>query len=173
MNSWRTERTGWRDQAISQRHGHWGFNCPCVDLDFVVAEFNHGLPVALIEYKERHARPPDIGHPTYQALKALADGYKGGALPFLIATYCRENWWFRVLPINAPAKAAYSQYGGAVFTEQQFVRSLHLMRKKALSAKDELAIAQLNDVLPSQAESPPRRDFGFPPCPQPRQRCLA
>jgi hypothetical protein len=32
------------------------FNCPAVDLDFVMAEHNHGLPVALIEYKERHAK---------------------------------------------------------------------------------------------------------------------
>jgi hypothetical protein len=151
MLTWRTERTGWRCEDISQRHGMWGFNCPCVDLDFVVAEYNHGLPVALIEYKEKHAKPPDIGHPTYQALRALADGYKDGPLPFLIVTYCRLEWWFVVRPMNPPAVAHYKHCAGERLCEQRFVRSLHLLRKNTLSANDEAAIAQLNT---STAEAP-------------------
>ena len=152
MNTWRTERTGWRCEAISARHGMWGFNCPCVDLDFVVAEYNHGLPVALIEYKEKHARPPDRGHPTYQALKALADGYAAGPLPFMIVTYCNKAWWFEVTPMNSAAVAHYRHCSGERLSEQRFVRSLHLLRKKTLTDSDEEAIAQLNTATEGGVE---------------------
>jgi hypothetical protein len=128
----------------------WGFNCPCVDLDFVVAEYNHGLPVALIEYKDKHARAPDTGHPTYQALRALADGYGCGPLPFFIATYCSDLWWFRVLPMNEAAQRHYAHCVGERLSEQRFVRSLHLLRKSVLSNADMDAIAQLNDTTEGQ-----------------------
>ena len=47
----RQERTNWRDQELSARHRTWGFNCPAVDLDFLMVEYNIGKPVGLIEYK--------------------------------------------------------------------------------------------------------------------------
>lgn len=145
----RQERTGWRCQAISNRHRQWGYNCPAVDLDFVVAEYNHGKPVALVEYKDRHAKAPDIGHPTYCALCNLADGYSGGPLPFFIATYDPEDWWFRVLPINVKAIDHYRHLAkNEVLTEQRFVRSLYLLRKSVLDQNDELAISKLNDIVP-------------------------
>ena len=128
----------------------WGFNCPAVDLDFVMAEYNHGKPAALIEYKERHARIPDIGHPTYRALAALANGYQDGPLPFLIALYDAEEWWFRVLPVNEPARAHYSHCLEEALHEQRFVRSLYLLRKAVLDANDEAAIARLKTTLPAQ-----------------------
>ena len=146
MKTWRTERTGWRCQAISERHGAWGYNCPCVDLDFVVCEYNHGLPVALIEYKDKHAKPPDITHPTYKALKALADGYASGPLPFLIAVYCPDEWWFQVYPVNEAAKTFYA--GRTLLSEKRFVKSLYLMRCKTLNKNDIEVIEQLNDIQP-------------------------
>lgn len=133
------------------RHGAWGFNCPAVDLDFLVAEYNHGKPVALVEYKERRARPPVLSHPTYQALRDLADNYGPRPLPFFIATYCSEDWWFRVTPINDPAWAHYRHCADQPITEQRFVRSLHLLRKATLSMEDEAAIAQLSSRLPDLA----------------------
>ena len=45
------ERNGWRDEAISLRHRLWGWDCPCVDIDFLLIEFDKSLPVALVEYK--------------------------------------------------------------------------------------------------------------------------
>lgn len=153
MQAWsddgtRLERTGWRDQAISERHRAWGFNCPAVDLDFVMAEYNHGLPVALVEYKDRHARLPRLSDPTYRALSALADGYSGGALPFLVAFYDSSEWWFRVLPVNEPAHRHYRHVANEPITEQRFVRSLYLLRKAALTAEDERVIAALSRILP-------------------------
>ncbi len=148
MHEVRQERTGWRDAMISQRHRMWGYNCPAVDLDFLVAEYNYGKPVAIIEYKDKRAQQPDITHPTYKALVALADGYIGGPLPCLIATYCSERWWFRVSPLNEAARAHYGHLGDKVITEQRFVRGLYLLRKKSLDAEDEAAIAKLNLLLP-------------------------
>ena len=141
--SWRVERTGWRDSALSERHGHWGFNCPAVDLDFVMMEYNHGKPCALVEYKHRNAGPPNTAHATYRALIALADGYRDGPLPCFIALYDPETWSFRVIPLNEPARKHYAHCNGDWLTERRFVRSLHLLRKSRLSAEDELAIRAL------------------------------
>lgn len=146
MSTWRTERTGWRDAALSERHGHWGFNCPAVDLDFVMMEYNHGKPCALVEYKHKNARRADIGHATYRALVALADGYRDGPLPCFIAVYDPDAWTFRVIPLNERAVKHYAHCDGQTLSEQRFVKSLHLLRKSVLSKEDELAIAGLNDV---------------------------
>jgi len=140
----RHERTGWRCEAISRRHREWGWNCPAVDLDFVVAEYNHGQPVALVEYKDKHAQKPNLDHPTYNALTALADGYKKGAIPFFIATYCPENWWFIVSPVNDCAVKYYSHVAGKKISEQRFVKSLYLLRSKVLAACDIAVINKLN-----------------------------
>lgn len=144
MNTWRKERTGWRDSALSERHGMWGFNCTAVDLDFVMMEFNHGKPCALVEYKHKNARLPDPRHATYRALVALADGYKDGPLPCFVAIYDPDHWSFRVVPLNESAGKHYAHCLGDVLTEQRFVKSLHLLRKGVLSLADEEAISQLN-----------------------------
>lgn len=155
MQTWsvdgvRQERTGWRCQKISERHRVWGYNCPAVDLDFVVAEYNYGKPVALVEYKEQTAREPKLTHPTYKALSALADGYEAGPLPFIVAFYNPECWCFRVIPVNARAREYYAHVAGIDIPEQRFVRSLYLLRKDVLTAQDEAAIAGLNNILPAQ-----------------------
>ena len=150
MTCIRQERTGWRCQAISERHREWGFNCPAVDLDFLMAEYNYGKPVALIEYKDRRARLPDIRHATYRALAALANGYAEGALPFIVAFYDPDAWWFRVIPVNQAAIEHYRHCMDDVLSEQRFVKSLYLMRKRTLNALDEKIIGGLNTTLPEQ-----------------------
>ena len=150
MNNWRTERTGWRDEKLSERHGFWGFNCPAVDLDFLMLEYNHGKPCALIEYKERHCRAVNTDHASYRALKDFADGYMHRPLPCFVAMYDREKWWFTVTPLNDAARDHYAHCIGEHLTEQRFVRSLHLLRKSVLDAADELAIDQLNNDIPTQ-----------------------
>ena len=74
----REERTGWRDARISARHRLWGFNCPSVDLDFLLVEYHLGKPVGLVEYKHYQAQEPNVIHPTYRALIDLADHYQPG-----------------------------------------------------------------------------------------------
>lgn len=144
----RAERSSWRCQAISERHRHWGYNCPAVDLDFVVAEYNHGKPVALVEYKEKNWNPANTSNATYNALKALADGYVDGPIPFLIAVYDADEWWFVPYPMNEAACRHYRHCNGVAISEQRFVRSLYLLRSKVLSAEDEKAIASLSCVEP-------------------------
>ena len=147
MNTWRTERTGWRDAELSKRHGAWGFNCPAVDLDFLMLEYNHGLPCALIEYKHKNALVVDPGHATYRALIALADGYSSGPLPCFIARYNPDDWSFDVTPLNETARLHYAHCIGETLSEQRFVTSLHLLRKPVLEAQDRAAIAQLNGLV--------------------------
>lgn len=144
---WRVERTGWRDAELSKRHGSWGFNCPAVDLDFVMMEYNHGKPCALVEYKHMNARVADPKHATYRALVALADGYKDGPLPCLIARYNPECWSFIITPLNDAARSHYAHCIGITLTEQRFVRSLHLLRKVVLTDEDNRAIAALRGSL--------------------------
>lgn len=150
MISWRTERTGWRDSELSQRHGFWGFNCPAVDLDFVMMEYNHGKPCALVEYKHKNAKTPDINHATYRALIDLADDRASGPLPCFIAIYDPADWSFVVIPLNEKAKNHYAHCYGEKLNEQRFVRSLLLMRKAVLSDQDEAAISALNSSLVSE-----------------------
>lgn len=150
MQSWspdgvRQERTGWRDKKISERHREWGFDCPCVDLDFVVVEYNKGLPVGIVEYKHHQARMPSINHPTYRALKALMDGYNKGPLPFLLAFYWPDVWAFKVYPLNETAKGWFSD--GETLTEYDYVKRLYTMRRYTLS---ESLKGKLFKVLPSQ-----------------------
>ncbi len=136
---------GWRDQEISLRHREWGYNCPAVDLDFVVAEYNHAKPVAIVEYKHIAAELPSLdSDPTLKALVALADGYRARALPCLIAVYDPAHWSFRVFPLNAAAREHYAHVNGTVLTERRFVRSLYLLRKDVLTDEDTEAIGRLN-----------------------------
>lgn len=146
MKQWRAERTGWRDSSLSERHGMWGFNCPAVDLDFVMLEFNHGKPCAVVEYKHYMAAEVNHNHATYRGLVELAEN-RSGQLPCFVARYNPEDWSFVVTPLNEAARRHYGSRAGISLTEQRFVRSLHLLRKNVLSREDEEAIGQLNDEL--------------------------
>lgn len=141
------ERTGWRDESISQRHRIWGFNCPAVDLDFLVAEYHIGKPVGLIEYKHFMAQVPNVLHPTYRALTALADGYKDGGLPFLIAFYWPDIWAFRITPVNDYAKEHFSAEEN--LSELEYVKRLYRLRSLTLT---EYLVKRLRTELPPVEE---------------------
>lgn len=143
----RAERTGWRDEAISARHREWGFNCPAVDLDFFVAEYNLGKPVALIEYKHFRARPPVLEHATYRAIIDLANNHRRGPLPFVIAFYWPEVWAFKTTPVN---DAARRHFIDDIYSERDFVRVLYRMRRIVLSRELE---GKLNTAVPLEAVS--------------------
>lgn len=153
----RHERSGWRDKDISARHRLWGFNCPAVDLDFLVIEYHFAKPVALIEYKHMKHHEGDnvpLLHPTYRALMDLADNYsttypdgtvKRTPLPFLLVRYEKDPWWFRMKPINEAAITARNgDNGWSNWTELQFVRGLYNMRD--LKVHEQTDLAQLDDV---------------------------
>lgn len=136
----RAERTGWRDQKISERHRMWGFNCPAVDLDFLMVEYNLGKPVGVVEYKHSGAQQPNLLHPTYRAITELANL---ASLPFFIAFYHNEHWWFRITPVNKRAADVFTNNSN--LTEREFVTVLYKMR--SLVVENEVLV-RLNNVKP-------------------------
>jgi len=144
----RQERTGWRDQQISERHRHWGFNCPAVDLDFVMAEYNNAKPVALVEYKHFNAIGNiKLQHATFRTLKDLADGYENNGIPFFVAVYWPGSWAFRVVPVNEKAREIFPE-GYTDLTEREFVSALYYMRGKCLESEGNHVLEKLRDDKP-------------------------
>lgn len=131
-DSVKPETHGFRDESISRRHRLWGFNCPAVDIDFLMVEYNVGKPVALVEYKYYLAKRPDFAHATYRSLRLLADGYNEGPLPFFLSLYSRDDWSFRVIPVNDTAKQHFQD--GEHLSELEYVKRLYRMRRMVLAA---------------------------------------
>lgn len=123
MRDVRQERTGWRDEALSQRHRRWGWDCPAVDLDFLMLEYDHGKASAIVEYKNEHAAPQYASHPTYQALIDL--GNKAN-IPVIACRYSDDFSKWKVTPLNAKAQEILS--ARAEMTEQEYVRLLYKLR---------------------------------------------
>ena len=141
MNAVRQERTGWRDADLSARHRQWGWDCPAVDLDFLLVEYHVGKPVAMIEYKYHLSSTPlNLKHPTYRALIELCNIAQ---LPFLIAYYWKGIWAFRVVPANMIAAEKFQH--NELLTERQFVTRLYRMRRLVLAKEIEPI---LKDFLP-------------------------
>jgi hypothetical protein len=142
------ERSGWRDEKISRRHRRWGFNCPATDMDFLLLEFNHGVPVAVVDYKHFSKADPlaDLHDSAIAALSGLYDE-RGENLPFFVARYWPESWAFKALAMNDRARS-WLRNEWVAMTEKQWVTGLYRMRKAALDLRDQRYIAQLNDFMP-------------------------
>lgn len=123
----RQERTGWRDDSLSLRHRVWGYDCPGVDLDFPMLEFSTGQPVALIEYKARGARIPDLKSPTYAALRVLANN---SSIPFMVVFYDASTWVFRAIPANQRGVELLNH--SVVMSEREYVAWLYRLRRLTL-----------------------------------------
>ena len=95
------ERTYWRDSGLSERHRRWGWDCPAVDLDFLMLEYDKGKSVALIEYKNEFAPPQYASHPSYMAIIDLGNK---SCLPVFACRYASDFSWFKVVPLNSIAK---------------------------------------------------------------------
>ena len=119
----REERTGWRDQRISERHRRWGWDCPAVDLDFLMLEYDRGKAVALVEYKHEKALPQYPTHPSYRAMIDL--GNRAG-IPVFGVRYADDLSWWRVTPLNDLAKKWVS--GQVRMTEEEWITLLYKVR---------------------------------------------
>lgn len=119
----RQEKTGWRDQRISERHRRWGWDCPAVDVDFLMLEYDRGKAVAVVEYKNEHAKPQYRTHPTYQALIDL--GNRAG-VPVFGVRYADDWSWWRVTPLNDLAKKQVPKQ--TPMTEEEWVTLLYRVR---------------------------------------------
>lgn len=142
---------------LSERHMKmWGDDCPAVDMDFLLNEYNHGVPVAIVEYKHFRADLTRSHENNLRAIQHLYDEH-GAQLPLLVARYWPDTWAFKVKAWNAAARAAMGQLGLAdddwqPMSEQEFVRLLYRFRKDALTRQDDCYLRRLN------TEQPPRED---------------
>jgi len=136
----RQERTGWRDQRISERHRKWGSACAAVDVDFLLVEHNFGKPAALVEYKSHWAEIPNLKHANYRALMEVADSAK---IPFIVVFYWPKRWAFQVFPVNRTAKRYFNW--GERLSEIEFVKRLYNLRNRVLNGSIE---ANLNSIYP-------------------------
>lgn len=125
----RPERTGWRDLGLSERHRQWGFNCPAVDLDFVLCEYDQGEPYAIVEYKRDTAAPTPLSHPTVRALERLATRAK---VPFFFVVYTKDYAVYRVLPVNYFAQQKLQKT--TTFSEPEYIEFLYRVRGRTVSA---------------------------------------
>ena len=119
----RQERTGWRDGGISERHRGWGFNCPAVDIDFLLAEYDSCVVKALIEYKHARAAPADPSGPSYIAISWLATA---AGIPFFDVVYADDYSTFTVRRINDVAKRMIGR--DFSYTEAEYIRFLYKIR---------------------------------------------
>jgi hypothetical protein len=119
----RQEKTGWRDQRISERHRRWGWDCPALDLDFLMLEYDRGKAVAIVEYKNEHAAPQYATHPSYRALIGLGNR---ASVPVFGVRYADDWSWWRVTPLNDLARKWVPKQ--SLMTEKQWISLLYQIR---------------------------------------------
>lgn len=117
------ERNGWRDESLSRRHRIWGWDCPALDLDFVLVEYDKGRAKALIEYKYENAAPQFASHPSYKALINL--GNRAGVSVFAVR-YNNDFSRFKVVPLNRYARFFVPER--AEMSEIEYVTLLYKLR---------------------------------------------
>ena len=130
----RPERTHWRDEKISSRHREWGFNCPMVDIDFLVVEYDLSEPKAIIEYKHENAvidftKLTTMGMATqsYRALEKLASASN---IPFFVVKYNDAFSDWRITPMNKEANNI--EIKKEYLTESEYVELLYKIRGRPL-----------------------------------------
>ena len=117
------ERSAWRDLDFSEHHRKWGWDCPAVDIDFLMIEYDRAKPIALVEYKHERAKPADPKSTTYRAIKTLSDL---AGIPFFGVRYTSDFKKFTVARLNKKAEALLT--ARQVMTELEYVQFLYRLR---------------------------------------------
>ena len=118
---------------LGLRHRLYGFNCPAVDVDFLLCEYSSNHPRAIIEYKHKMAGeerkewsgnrvPRILFKSAIKTLRALA---RRASLPFFVAFYDEEDWSYEVYELYDGETYCMNKY---CFTETEFVRLLYKLR---------------------------------------------
>ena len=136
------ELTGQRDLAINNRHRTYGWNCPGLDLDFPMIEYDTGKPVALIEYKKYNAPKVTLSHPSIKALGLLADNSN---IPAFVVHYHEDTWSFFVTPINEKARKFKLPQ---TFNERNFVRFLYWLRERLNECNESILSDKKKELWP-------------------------
>jgi hypothetical protein len=137
------ERQFKRDAWLSGRHRVWGSDVPAMDLDFILAEYDKCVPVALIDYKHEHGVIM-LESANNRTLTALGDM---AGIPAFIVRYGHSNqdgWWgevpedsvpwFSIIPLNSLAHTADlpSNANDTKLSELVFVSWLYEMRGRKI-----------------------------------------
>ena len=122
------ERSGWRDERLSSLHRTWGWDLPMVDIDWLVTEYDSAMPAAIVEYKNEKAKPADPKHPSYRAIKWLADM---AGIPFFACRYASDFSWWLVVPLNEKAKE-FLRFRKKM-TQEEYIHFMYSVRGKDVS----------------------------------------
>lgn len=120
------ERTGWRDQALSERHHKWGLDCPMVDIDFLAVEYDRLLARAIVEYKHERAKPQTWNMPSFQVLADLGNRAK---LPAFAVRYKGDFSDWYIVPLNPTAEKLTRR---THMTEREWVMLLYELRGRPM-----------------------------------------
>jgi hypothetical protein len=90
-----------------------------------MVEYDHGLPVAVVEYKHENAEPVNLKHPSYSAIGKLATL---ACKPFFVVRYTGGLDSFEVTPVNDYAKQSMQGKGVLTMSEYWYVRFLYHLR---------------------------------------------
>ena len=119
---------------LGLRHRLYGFDCPAVDVDFLLCEYSSNVPRALIEYKHKMAGvercewsgkmvPRVLFKSAIKTLRLLAERAK---LPFFVAFYDDDDdWSYEVYELYDGETYCMNKYD---FTETEFVKLLYKLR---------------------------------------------
>lgn len=134
------ERTGWRDEALSKRHREYGSNLPAVDIDFLLIEYDHEEPKALVEYKNEHTQPINVGKsPSILAMVNLANR---AGIPAFLVRYADDFSWWKVLGLNDQA-ASHLTDNPKYMEEADWVEILYAVRGMRMSETERNRIMAL------------------------------
>lgn len=132
-----------RDAWLSGRHRLWGRDVPAMDLDFILAEYDRCVPIALIDYKHEHG-VINLESANTRTLIALGDM---AGIPAFIVRYGhskQDEWWgdvpddsvpwFQVIPLNvyAHGKDMPSNANNTKLSELVFVTWLYDLRGRKI-----------------------------------------
>lgn len=123
----RQERSGWRDKALSKRHRLWGYDCPAIDIDFLLIEYDHGRAAAIVEYKHERAKMGNWSLSSYVAMMDLGDR---AGVPVFICRYAGDFSWWHVIPLNGRAREYLREE--TMMTEGEWVSFLYKLRGSAV-----------------------------------------
>ena len=124
MDGVKEQRTSWRDEELSLRHREWGFDCPAVDIDFLLIEYNHAKVKALVEYKKEFAYIPNTSHHTFRAIADLGDR---ADIPVFLCVYSGDLTTYTVTALNDKARQ-WCPEDNTVFSEYEWVKLLYDVR---------------------------------------------
>lgn len=128
---------------ISIRHREYGYDVPAVDLDLLLVEYDHALPVAVIDFKFGLGTVVNLRHASMRALGQLHSP-AGEALPTFVVRYHDDPWRFAFEAVNSQAIKTMTRLNiepRKVLTEPQFVQVMYQLRGRDVPTSVRQAIA--------------------------------